>query len=63
MNPDIFETNDDFIKNYDELPKNAKLYIDKIQDYLNVPIDIISNGPGRDENIILNKINPTSIKN
>ena len=44
------------IKNYDELPKNAKLYIDKIQNYLNVPIDIISNGPGRDENIILNKM-------
>jgi len=43
------------INKFSDLPKNAQIYIKKIQDYLNVPIDIISNGPGRNENIILNK--------
>ena len=43
------------IKNYDELPEKAKTYINAIQDYLGVPIDIISNGPGRDQNIFINK--------
>ena len=43
------------IKNYDDLPENVKIYINAIQDYLGVPIDIISNGPGRDQNIFINK--------
>ena len=43
------------IKNYDELPEKVKTYINAIQDYLGVPIDIISNGPGRDQNIFINK--------
>ena len=33
------------IKNYEDLPKNTKIYIDAIQNYLNIPLDIISNGP------------------
>ena len=43
------------IKKYDELPDNLKIYIKDIEKYLEIPIDIISNGPGREENIIINK--------
>ncbi len=44
------------IKEYKDLPTNTKIYIEAIQNYLEVPIDIISNGPGRDQNIFINKI-------
>ena len=43
------------ITRFEDLPKNAKIYIQEIENYLNVPIDIVSNGPGREENIIINK--------
>tara|TARA_B100000575_G_scaffold294185_1_gene308482 strand:+ start:941 stop:2179 length:1239 start_codon:yes stop_codon:yes gene_type:complete len=42
------------IKKYNDLPENAKIYIQDIEEYLGIPIDIISNGPGREENIIKN---------
>ena len=51
-----WETNISSIKTYEELPKNTKIYIKAIENYLGVPIDIISNGPGREQNIIKNKI-------
>jgi len=44
------------INNYEDLPKNAKIYIKAIEDFLNVPIDIVSNGPGREENIVIKQI-------
>ena len=44
------------IKKYKDLPENTKIYIEAIQEYLEVPIDIVSNGPGRDQNIFINKI-------
>ena len=44
------------IKNYNDLPKKAKDYIIAIEDYLGVPIDIVSNGPGREQNIFRNNI-------
>ena len=44
------------INNYDDLPDNAKKYIKDIESFLDIPIDIISNGPGREENIILKNI-------
>ena len=44
------------IKKYEDLPHNTKIYIEAIQEYLEVPIDIISNGPMRDQNIFVNKI-------
>ena len=44
------------IKNYDDLPEKTKIYIGAIESYLGVPIDIISNGPGREQNIFKNKI-------
>lgn len=37
------------IKNYEELPLNCKKYIEFIEKELEVPITLVSNGPGRDE--------------
>ena len=37
------------IKNYDELPENCRKYIEFIEKELEVPITMVSNGPGRDE--------------
>ena len=44
------------IQDYNDLPSNAKKYIKDIEEFLNVPVDIISNGPGREENIIIKNI-------
>ena len=43
------------ISKYDDLPENAKIYIQDIEAYLDVPVDIVSNGPGREENIIIKR--------
>lgn len=37
------------IKNYEELPENCRNYIEFIEGQIGFPIDIVSNGPGRDE--------------
>ena len=37
---------------FDQLPENAKNYIKKVEELLEVPIDIISTGPERNENVI-----------
>ena len=37
------------IKNYEELPENCRKYIEFIEGQIGFPIDILSNGPGRDE--------------
>ncbi|MDD6395260.1 MAG: adenylosuccinate synthase [Firmicutes bacterium] len=37
------------IKNYGELPENCRAYIEFIEGQIGFPIDIVSNGPGRDE--------------
>ena len=37
------------IREYDKLPENCKKYIEFIEKELEVPIAMISNGPGRDE--------------
>lgn len=39
------------IKNYEDLPKECKKYIEFAEKYIGVPINIVSNGPSRD-NII-----------
>ncbi len=41
------------VRSYDELPENAKAYIQKIQEVVGVPIDVISTGPDRDDTIVL----------
>ncbi|MBX9598425.1 MAG: adenylosuccinate synthase [Burkholderiales bacterium] len=42
------------LKNYDELPENAKKYLKRIEDIIETPIDIISTGPDRVETILIN---------
>ncbi len=44
------------IKNYNDLPRNCKQYIEFIQEYLNCPISMISVGPDRTQNIYLKEI-------
>jgi adenylosuccinate synthase len=39
-------------KSLDELPKNAQDYIQYIEKTVEVPVDIISTGPDREETII-----------
>ncbi|TNF32548.1 MAG: adenylosuccinate synthase [Gammaproteobacteria bacterium] len=37
----------------DQLPQNARNYLDRLADVVGVPVDIVSTGPERDETIIL----------
>ena len=39
---------------FDELPQEAKNYIRKIEELSQIPVDILSTGPDRDETLILN---------
>lgn len=41
------------IQDYQQLPQLAKDYLSRIQDLTEVPIDIISTGPGREDTIVL----------
>ncbi len=41
------------IQRLDDLPKNARNYLKRIEETVGVPIDIISTGPDRDETIML----------
>lgn len=54
-NSDISE-----IKTFDELPENAKKYIKRIEELIEVPISIVSVGPNRDETIMIK--NPITAK-
>jgi len=40
------------ITEYDDLPENARAYLEKIESLTGVPIDIISTGPDRNETIV-----------
>ncbi len=42
------------IRKLEDLPKNARHYLDRIEELLETPIDIVSVGPGRNETIIVN---------
>ena len=42
------------IKDLDALPANARAYLDRMEQIVGVPVDIVSTGPERDETIILN---------
>ncbi|KAA0445170.1 MAG: adenylosuccinate synthase [Candidatus Thioglobus sp.] len=42
------------IQSFDHLPQQAQDYIRKIEELSNLPIDILSTGPDRDETLILN---------
>jgi adenylosuccinate synthase len=40
------------VRNYDDLPAQAKTYIEFIEEFLDIPVDIIGVGPKRDECIV-----------
>lgn len=40
------------ITNYDDLPMNAKLFIEIVEDFLDLPVSIVSTGQGREHTII-----------
>ena len=42
------------IRDLESLPANARAYLDRLEEIVGVPIDIVSTGPERDETIILN---------
>lgn len=44
------------IKNYQDLPANAKAYLDRLQELVGVPIAMISTGPDRQETIMMQDI-------
>jgi adenylosuccinate synthase len=41
------------ITEYDKLPGNARRYLERLQQLVKVPIDMISTGPDREETIVL----------
>ena len=41
------------VTDYEELPINARLYLERIQSLVGVPVDIVSTGPDRKETILL----------
>jgi adenylosuccinate synthase len=42
------------IRKIEDLPRNAKNYLSRIEEITETPINIISVGPGRDETIMVN---------
>ena len=51
-----WQTETTHIKNFDDLPQNAKSYLRRIEILAGVPIAMVSTGPDREETIILQKI-------
>ncbi|WP_410498022.1 adenylosuccinate synthase [Chitinibacter sp. S2-10] len=41
------------VKKWDDLPENARLYLQRIAEICEAPIDIVSTGPDREETIVL----------
>ena len=41
------------VNKFDDLPENAKKYINAIEDFIEVPITFISVGPERNQNIVI----------
>ncbi len=41
------------VTRYDDLPENARRYLERIQELAGVPLDIISTGPDREQTIVL----------
>lgn len=42
------------VKQFRDLPLNAKLYVQRVEELTRVPVDIVSVGPGREETIVIN---------
>ncbi len=41
------------LQHYDQLPPEARAYLERIAEICEVPVDMVSTGPGRDETIVL----------
>ena len=41
------------VKRYEDLPKNARAYLKRIEEVCGVPVDMISTGPDREQTIVL----------
>lgn len=41
------------VRSFENLPKNARNYLTKIEQFLDTPVDMISTGPERDETIVI----------
>ena len=41
------------VREHEALPLNARRYLDRIQELVGVPLDLISTGPDRDHTIVL----------
>ena len=41
------------VKKFNDLPENAKKYINAIEEYIQIPITFISVGPERNQNIVI----------
>ena len=50
-----WETSTSQVKDYRDLPKEAKNYIKYVESQIKAPISIISVGPGRSQTVILRK--------
>jgi adenylosuccinate synthase len=46
------------VTDYNGLPANARKYLERLQTLVDVPIDIISTGPDRDQTITLRQVFP-----
>lgn len=44
------------IRKYEELPLNARRYVERLSEVTGVPIGVVSVGPGRDQTILLHKM-------
>ncbi len=42
------------LRRYDDLPKNVRSYLKRIEELTGVPVQIVSVGPGREQTIVLN---------
>ncbi len=44
------------VRNYADLPLNARLYLERLSEVADIKLGIISVGPGRDQTIVMHEI-------
>ena len=49
------------VTEYDKLPENARLYLERIQEVTGVPIAMVSTSPDRDHTILMQHLYQTAI--
>ncbi len=45
----------DNVQSYDDLPRAARAYLDRIAELIACPVDVVSVGPGRAQTIVVNQ--------